>query len=80
MLRWPRRRRQPENVTDAEVATSMRELAETFISGLAEDGENFTWESTEVGRLDDLCDAFLQNNPPGPVRHSMIMAMGCLPR
>jgi hypothetical protein len=62
--------------TDAETADAMRRLAQAFVTGSVEEGEPFGWESTEASRLDDVCDAFLANNPPADYRHSMIMGMG----
>jgi hypothetical protein len=64
------------DVPDAEVAASMRGLAEAFIEGSAEEGEQFGWDSTEASRLDEVCEAFLRGDPPPDVRHSMVMALG----
>lgn len=68
----------------------MRRLAERFVqyahegfsagilTGSAEQGEPFGWESTEAARLDGICEDFLDSDPPpsDEVRHSMIMSMG----
>ena len=76
MRRWLQGRKKADAVSDDEVAASMRELAQAFIRGTAEEGGQFGWDSTEASRLDDLCEAFLRTNPPAAVRHSMAMAMG----
>jgi hypothetical protein len=72
-----RRRKQHESpISDAETADAMSSLAEAFITGMADEGEQFTWDQTEVSRLDDLCSEFVLTNPPEDVRGSWIMGMG----
>jgi hypothetical protein len=58
--------------TDAETADAMRNLAEAFVAGSAEEGEPFGWESVEASRLDELCHRFLASRPSAAVRHSKV--------
>jgi hypothetical protein len=76
MRKWMDGIREPGVPTDAGTARAMRELAEAFVSGMAEEGERFGWESTEAGRLDDICGDVLASRPPQPVRQGVTMRMG----
>jgi hypothetical protein len=76
MMGWFSRRHPPQVVDDADVANEMRRLAEEFIKGLAVDGWHFTWDAAQVSLLDELCDAFMRDDPPSELQHTMIMGMG----
>jgi hypothetical protein len=76
MRNWMDQRHGLGTPTDAETAREMRELAEAFVSGMAEEGDRFGWDSIEAGRLDDICDDVLTSRPPEPIRHGVILRMG----
>jgi hypothetical protein len=62
--------------TDAETAEAMRELAEAFVRGMAEEGETFGWESTEAGRLDEICADVAASRPPQAISQNVTLQMG----
>jgi hypothetical protein len=65
------------NDADDDTATIMAELAEAFRIGTAEEtGIELGWDESDVTRLDELAEMFVNSDPPADVRQSMIMAMG----
>jgi hypothetical protein len=62
--------------TDEQTAEAMRELAEAFVRGMAEEGETFGWESTEAGRLDEICTDVAASRPPQAISRNVTLQMG----
>lgn len=54
----------------------MARFADIFVRGSAEDGQTFSYDICEAGRLDDLADLYLRGGPDADGVHSMTVAMG----
>jgi hypothetical protein len=65
-------------LSGAEMANAMGQLADGFIRGSEADRlPPFVWDSSDVARLDEICDDLrTRNNPTGDGWHSRIMTMG----
>jgi hypothetical protein len=59
-----------------EIATSMAQLADVFVTGSAAEGHHFDYAIENASRLDPLVDLFTRERPPNDVVHSMVLSMG----
>jgi hypothetical protein len=54
----------------------MRRLAEAFVEDTASDGEIFTWDSADAGRLDGICDELVATRPSKARHRAWVMGVG----
>lgn len=71
-----RSRASTSGVPDGDPRVKLAALANAFVVGAAEEGEQFGYDVGDGARLDALLDDFAAGDPPPEAVHSMVVSAG----